>query len=49
MTKQDAQNLLVLLLRVTLKGEEVTEFVRLQQMLNAIINEPEVVNEDAKK
>jgi hypothetical protein len=36
MNKQDAQNLLVFLQRVQLKGDEAVEFVRLSQLLAKI-------------
>jgi len=37
MNKQDAQNLLVFLQRVQLKGDEAVEFVRLSQLLANIM------------
>ena len=42
MNKQDAQNLLVFLQRVDLKGNEAVELVRLAQLLTKIIQEDNV-------
>ena len=41
--KQEAQNLLVFLSRVDLKGNEAIELVKLQQKLTEIMDTPEKV------